>query len=104
MARAGYPAPRLGAVTAGPWVRRTEARWWQFDLTTTVEQEQQAAAHPLARRAVGLLPVPYFTQPLPQLVAAGLWMRGHQFPNKVDLARVDGTAPIAPLALHETAV
>jgi hypothetical protein len=59
-------------------VRRPLAHRGQLDVPGPVQDEQQAAADPVAQRAIGLAPVPVFAQALRERPAAGFGMRLEQ--------------------------
>jgi hypothetical protein len=75
-------------------VMRHEPHRRQFDLPGTVQRQQQATAHHIAQRAVGLLPLPGFAQLLRQPAAARPRMCRDQFPDIQDLFRSDHPAPV----------
>src|SRR5450755_723852 len=60
-----------------------------------MEHQQQSATHHIAQRAVGLLPLPGFTQLPRQLPAAQLRMISNQLPDEEDLFPGDVSAPVA---------
>src|SRR5450755_1697455 len=51
----------FGPLTSFWPVRRSTPRWRQLDRSRTIQHEQQSPAHHVAPRAVGLLPLPSFT-------------------------------------------
>ena len=67
----------------------------QLDLARTMEHQQQSAAHHVAQRAVGLLPLPGFTQLPRQFPAAQLRMLCNQLPDEGNLFAGDLPAAIA---------
>ena len=66
----------------------------QFDMSGTVEHQQQATANHIAQRAVGLLPLPGFTQFLRQPAAARSRICRDQFPDMEDIFRGDHPSPV----------
>src|ERR1022692_979246 len=67
----------------------------QLDLASAIQHQQQSAAEHVAQRAVGLLPLPGFTQLPRQLPAAQLRMISNQFPDEEDLFAADVSTPVA---------
>ena len=65
----------------------------QLDLARTVKHQQQSAAHHIAQRAVGLLPLPGFAQLARQLPAAQLRMIWDELPDEEDLFAGDAPGP-----------
>jgi hypothetical protein len=72
----------------------------QLNLARTMEHQQQSAAHHVAQRAVGLLPLPCFAELPRQLPAAQLRMISNQFPDEEDLFAGDVPAPVAMCSHH----
>src|ERR1022692_1564975 len=67
----------------------------QLDLASAIQHQQQSAAEHVAQRAVGLLPLPGFTQLPRQLPAAQLRMICDELPDEEDLFAGNVPAPIA---------
>src|SRR5580658_1422822 len=67
----------------------------QLDLARTVEHQQQSAANHVAQRAIGLLPLPGFTELARQLPAAQLRMVSDELPDESNLFAGDFAASIA---------
>jgi hypothetical protein len=70
-------------------VRRPLAHRGQLDVPGPVQDEQQAAADPVAQRAIGLAPVPVFAQALRERPAAGFGMRLEQGADGFEVAGGD---------------
>ena len=60
-----------------------------------MEHQQQSAAHHVAQRAVGLLPLPGFAELPRQLPAAQFRMICDELPDEGDLFAADVLAPVA---------
>src|SRR5712692_11237395 len=65
------------------------------DFARAVQRQQQASAHHVAQRAIGLLPLPDLTQLSRQLPPAHSRMRGDHLPDETDLGSVDLAAPVS---------
>jgi hypothetical protein len=72
----------------------------QLDLPGPVQHQQQAAADHVAQSAIGLLPLPPFTQHGRQFAPAQFRMLHDQIPNETDVFRTYRSASITPRILH----
>src|SRR5450432_3522039 len=69
-----------------------------------MELEQQAAAHHVTQRTVGLLPLPRLAELRRESPPAGGWILCDQLPNKRDVFRCNDPATILTIEGHLTTV